>query len=311
MKTIRLKFKLSGSYLTDWSSDTMTGALLWAYYRKYGSNALSELIAAFLENDPPFVLSSGFPGDLLPRPFIPQPAQRIETLNQIVEGKKLKKSQWVTLEMFNNLRQGLMLRPEEILKPSTEEVVLHNQVNRISGSTSEGGELYSIEERFLNIKQYMHITVYANVKPEWNGIFSEMFADLGRTGIGGRSSTGKGAFIVEECVDFNGFPDPLVANGYIILGNVIPKATDSTKGYFKVSIKRGKLGEEYAKLANPFKKPLVMLMPGSVFYSSTPTFGWLGRFVKNIAPIKPQVVHCGMAMVIAARLIQTNLAKQV
>jgi len=307
MKTMRLRLKPAGSYLTDWSSDTLTGALLWVYYRKYGSNSLSELISAFLENDPPFVLSSGFPGDLLPRPFIPQHTQKIETLNQIEEGKKLKKSQWVTLEMFNNLRHGMMLKPEEFPKPNTEEVVLHNQVSRISGSTIEGGELYSIEERFLNIKQYVHITVYANVKPEWNDILSEMFADLGRTGIGARSSTGKGVFILDEYTDFQGFTDLSESNGCILLGNVIPRATDPTKGFFKVVIKRGKLGEEFSKIYNPFKKPLVMLMPGSVFYSLSSMQSWLGRFVENIVPMPPGIVHCGMAMVTTARLSQNHI----
>ncbi|MEW5920390.1 MAG: hypothetical protein AB1796_05430 [Bacillota bacterium] len=310
MKTVRLKLKPLGSYLTDWSSDTMTGALLWVYSRRFGPAALSQLIAAFRQNEPPFVLSSGFPGDLLPRPFIPQPVQQITTLRQIEEGKKLKKSQWVSLAMFNSLRQGQMHKPEEIPKPLLTEVVLHNQVSRISGSTSEGGELYSVEEQFLNIEHYQHITVYANVQPDWEDLLGELFADLGRTGLGARSSTGKGAFIVEEIADFYGFSAPPGANSYILLGNITPRATDPAKGYFKVAIKRGKLGEEYAKLPNPFKKPLVMLVPGSVLYSTAPLAGWLGRFVEDIAPAAPQVVHCGMAMVTPARLLQSRLEQK-
>ena len=303
MKTIRLKLKPLGSYLTDWSSDTITGALLWAYNRRFGSIALGQLISSFLKNEPPFVLSSGFPGDLLPRPFLPQPARQITTLTQIEEGKKLKKSQWVTLDEFNNLRQGQPAKPVEIPRSMLTEVVMHNQVSRISGSTSEGGELYTVEEHFLDIKHFQYISVYAHVQPDWADLLAEMFSDLGRTGLGARSSTGKGAFMVEETADFYGFSDLPETNSCIILGNITPRATDPAKGYFKVAIKRGRLGEEYAKLPNPFKKPLVMLVPGSVLYSTAPLSGWLGRFVEDIAPAAPQVVHCGMAMVTPAMLL--------
>lgn len=302
MKTVRLKLKPLGSFLTDWSSDTITGALLWVYARRFGAEALGQLISAFLKNEPPFILSSGFPGDLLPRPFIPQPSQQVTTLKQIEEGKKLKKSHWVTLGMFNSLRQGQMHKPEEISKPLRTEVVLHNQVSRISGSTGEGGELYPVDEHFLDIEHYQQITVYAHVKPDWEVLLSELFFDLGRTGLGARSSIGKGAFIVEEIADFHGFSDPPEINGYILLGNIIPRATDPVKGYYKVAIKRGKLGEEYAKLPNPFKKPLIMLLSGSVLCSTALLPGWLGRFVEDIAPAAPRMVHCGMAMIIPAWL---------
>ena len=310
MKLLRIKLKPSGSFLTDWSSDTLTGALLWAYYRRFGSAALSSLITSFRQNEPPFVLSSGFPGDLLPRPFIPQPARQVTNLQQIQEGKKLKKSPWVTLDMFNNIRQGQQAKPEEIPKPLLKEVVLHNQVSRISGSTSEGGELYTIEEQFLNVRYYQYISVYALVLSDWVDLFGELFADLGRTGLGARSSTGKGAFLLEEASDFHGFPVIAEANSYIILGHIVPSATDPVKGYFKVTIKRGRLGEEYAKLPNPFKKPLIMLMPGSVLYASDPHRKWLGRFVEDIAPAASQIVHCGMAMVTTARVLQSNCDKQ-
>lgn len=302
MKTVRIKLKPLGSFLTDWSSDTITGALLWVYARRFGAVALGQLISAFLKNEPPFILSSGFPGDLLPRPFIPQPSQQVTTLKQIEEGKKLKKSHWVSLGMFNNLRHGQMHKPEEISKPLWTEVVMHNQVSRISGSTGEGGELYPVDEQFLDVGYYRHISVYAHVRPDWSDLLTEMFSDLGHTGLGARSSTGKGAFTVEEVAVFNGFSDPPEINGYILLGNIVPKTTDPARGYFKVTIKRGKLGEEYAKLPNPFKKPLVMLVPGSVLYSTTSLAGWLGRFVEDIAPAAPQVVHCGMAMIIPAWL---------
>jgi CRISPR-associated protein Csm4 len=303
MKTIRLKLKPLGSYLTDWSSDTITGALLWVYSRRFGPEALGQLISAFLQNKPPFVLSSGFPGDLLPRPLLPQPARPLTNLKQIEEGKKLKKSQWVTLDTFNSLRQGQQAYPEEIPKPQFEELVTHNQVSRLTGTTGEDGGLYTVEEKFLNIKHYRYISVYANVQPDWEGLLGELFSDLGRTGIGARSSTGKGAFVVEETADFHGFSDLPETNSCIILGNITPRATEPARGYFKITIKRGKLGEEYAKLPNPFKKPLVMLVPGSVLYSSASVPGWLGRFVEDIAPAAPQVVHCGMAMVTPARLL--------
>lgn len=306
MKTIRMKLKPLGSYLTDWSSDTITGALLWVYLRRFGQEALSQLIATFLKNDPPFVISSGFPGDLLQRPYLYKPSRQITSLAQLDEGKKAKKSQWVSLDAFNRLREGQFVKPEDIDKPIRTEVVLHNHISRTLGTTLEEGGLYSVEERFLDIEQYRCITVYANVQPDWVELLGELFADLGRSGFGARSSTGKGAFQVMEVTAFDGFNALACANSFVLLGNVIPRATDPSQGFYRLTIKRGRLGEEYAKLHDPFKKPLIMLTAGSVLYSTNKDTLWLGRFVENIAPSATQVVHCGMAMVVPALLDKTD-----
>lgn len=68
----RIKLKLTSAFLTPWASDTIMGQLCWVLEERFGGTFLDELITYFEEGIPPFVISAGFPGDLLPRPLLPQ-----------------------------------------------------------------------------------------------------------------------------------------------------------------------------------------------------------------------------------------------
>ena len=300
MKMYRLRLKPNGSFQTRWSSDTLTGALFWAYYRREGEEALAKLLQEYRFGNPSFVLSSGFPGNLLPKPFLP-PLRKDEktTLAQLRLYKKIKKIEWVTLDDFNRLLMGEQIMHQDLEQPLLTEIVMHNEVNRITGTTGDNHSLFAAEEIYLNDK-YEFITIYAFIKKNWQSRLKALFEDLGREGIGGRSSTGKGTFFVAACDEFE-FNAEERLNGYIQLGNAVPKASDPSQGYFKIDVKRGRLGEEKAKSGSPFKKPLLMLKPGSVFYEDS-DLKWIGRLVDGIAISFPEAVQCGMAMVIPALL---------
>ncbi len=306
MKMYRLRLKPDGSFRTSWSSDTLTGALFWAYYRRAGEDALAQLLREFRLGYPRFVLSSGFPGDLLPKPFLPAARQAEKpTLEQLRLYKKIKKTEWLTSEDFNCWLLGKQAMPQELPPPFFTELVMHNEVSRLTGTTGDTHSLFAMEETFLNESQQC-ITVYAFVREDWQSSLRELFADLGKGGIGARASTGKGTFCVSDCDEFN-FSSPQNFNGYILLGNAVPKAADPARGYMKIDVKRGKLGEEKSKTTNPFKKPLLMLKPGSVFYSQR-ELKWIGRIVGDIAPGFPESVQCGMAVVIPAILPEKQQA---
>lgn len=300
MKMYRFRLKPGGSFRTAWSSDTLTGALFWAYYRREGEQALTSLIREFHLGQPPFVLSCGFPGDLLPKPVLPAARQAEKpTLAQLRMYKKIKKTEWLTLAAFNRWLLGEQVITGELQQPLLTELIMHNEVSRITGTTGDTHSLFAAEETFLN-EECQYITVYAFAREGWQHRLQELFEDLGKGGIGARASTGKGTFHMAACDEFS-FNSPQIFNGYILLGNAVPNASDPARGYMKIIVKRGKLGEEKSKTANPFKKPLLMLKPGSVFYTDA-GLKWIGRLVEGIAPGFPESVQCGMAVVIPAIL---------
>jgi CRISPR-associated protein Csm4 len=66
-------------------------------------------------------------------------------------------------------------------------------------------------------------------------------------------------------------------------------------GRWGLRVKLGKLGEELAASEDPFKRPLIMLTPGSAFYDS-PVKEYYGRIVGEVSPAHPEVVQYGLAL---------------
>ena len=62
-------------------------------------------------------------------------------------------------------------------------------------------------------------------------------------------------------------------------------------------IKYGKLGEEKTFCGQPFKKPIIMLKPGAVFYTDDvkPFYGGL---VESISDAEPSVVQYAFAFAV-------------
>ena len=102
-------------------------------------------------------------------------------------------------------------------------------------------------------------------------------------------------------MEFTGFKIPDQPNCFVSLSNYIPKKTDPVQGQYKIHVKYGKLGQAYAHADNPFKKPLLMLKPGAVFWTDKPQHAY-GRLVYSVSDTYPEVVQIGSTLAIPARL---------
>ncbi len=91
----------------------------------------------------------------------------------------------------------------------------------------------------------------------------------------------------------------LTKNAVVMLSNYIPAAKDPQQGRYKAFIKYGKLGGEFTFLDNPFKKPVMMFKPGSVFWDDNPRAVY-GRTVPDVNIQKKEVVHFGCSVAIPA-----------
>src|SRR3989338_8251403 len=97
MKTYRLKIKPHSSFLTPWHADTIFGSLCWIMAWREGKDVLTKFLEDYKNGIPPFVLSDGFPTDLLPAPaHLSLMMPKGERLEDYENGKKLKKMAWLT-----------------------------------------------------------------------------------------------------------------------------------------------------------------------------------------------------------------------
>jgi CRISPR-associated protein Csm4 len=65
-KPYRLTIRLKSPIGTPWQADTIIGHLAWMERFKEGESGVKAFLSPFLKGEPPFVLSDGFPEDLLP-----------------------------------------------------------------------------------------------------------------------------------------------------------------------------------------------------------------------------------------------------
>ncbi|MBF0555952.1 MAG: hypothetical protein HQK96_15615 [Nitrospirae bacterium] len=294
MNAYRLRIKPKGSFITPLQADTIFGSLCWIMAQRKGTDAVETFLSEYINGNPAFVLSDGMPGDLLPAPaHLSLSAQKegmgFEDYNKT---KEIKKVQWLLPDVFEKVRNGNFdIEPSGVVKSFKSFTTLHSSINRITGTTAEGGNLYELSEYAVEQDE---ISIYIRIKDGWEEIVSSLFNDLSMTGYGKKKSSGKGAFEIIKLEPFK-FNDVNGANGFMSLSNFVPARHDPSDGFYKIFVKYGKLGGEFTFCGRPFKKPLIMLTAGSSFRVNENIKPYYGRMVEGIAPAMPQVVHYGYA----------------
>lgn len=294
-KIYKLSLKQKSGLLTELDSDTIFGHFCWRMSDLLGNSKLEEFIKLY-SKEPVFTISNGFferdniiylPNPLLPFSQQEPLLQRDEQIIQFISYKNSKSLNLFTLEQFNFALKGEFANLQDSLDNANfktpkyfEDLRTSVKINR-STLSSEESKLFSyapmfIEEigadnnnlHFSNTKTILFIKVldesnYANFDCE--NIIKEVF----NIGYGKKKSSGYGEFEVLNYELFTDFDEPENSNAFITISNYIPSVDDElTDYYYDFKIKYGKYGEHLALSKNPFKKPLVLLLPGSVFVTN-------------------------------------------
>jgi CRISPR-associated protein Csm4 len=267
MPLYRLRLRPLSPWCTPWQADTLFGLLCWACARSHGAAAVqSRLIEPALAGTPPFVLSDACPGDLLPAPV----TLKAECQNwSAADRKRVRKSRWITPEGFLKVQSGNM-PPAESLSGRTgirEQFELHNMLSRTSSTTADG-RLYPLSGYVL--QDCETLCVYFRATEDNAGFFVELMRELSTFGFGAEVSSGKGEFEIQGELESADWLDQVGQPGVMtILSTFQPDADDPTEGYWETFLKYGKLGPDFG-VDNVFKRPLIMLRPGAVFFDRQP-----------------------------------------
>ena len=306
MRTYLIDLAVPSGFITPWHADTIFGHLCWAAERCGGFRhfeGAGGLIDLFRSDDPPFILSDGFPAGLLPTPITLK--SRYQPTNQedldrrrYALLKRVRKREYLTLSQFQAFQRGETpdLSDEQIGFSSATS--LHNQISRMTNATGEQGNLFELEEHFAPDGR---VQIYAKVSDGFEDDFRRLFEHLTIGGFGAKKSAGKGACKMEDFLPFDGFELLDLGNGqggqvtgFVSLSHYVPAQGDPTDGAYNMMLKYGKLGEEKTYCGQPFKKPLIMFKPGAVFRTVSVKSHY-GRLVEGIAYTDPSVVQYGFA----------------
>jgi len=302
MKLYKVTLQLTSPYTTDWQADTIWGHLCWALRFAYGEDELIKFLTRYSKDEVPLLVSNGFPGDLLPRPILPN--KKITARSEFIAAKSNRKIMWLTPDEFTKSLNGdgLVLSEKNI---GIADVTIKNQINRLTGTTGGKETDFAIGRLFNFPQQYLEmVSIYMKVAEDFVETLKELLDNLSKSGYGKRKTIGYGQFIVKSFNEFEGFSLPKNANAFISLSNFVPAAGDPTRGYWGILVKYGKLGEAFAITGNPFKKPLVMFKAGSCFYDS-PIQNYYGRLVKGLSSNYPTVMQYGLAFPVPLYINET------
>lgn len=276
------KIKPISSYITPWQSDTIYGHILWGISLMYGEEEVKNVINDFKRYEAPFIISDGFIDGKMPilkkqivkREVNKKFAENLNTnLTEIIKKRKIiNKITDISLEEFNKLREDytnedyvfdkLKNSLEERERSSSQTIVMHNVINRYSGSTVNNGVFFS-KEIFTDKEIYIFIKLREGYSLEKMKKLLKFVED---NGYGKKASVGKGYFKTISFEKFDGFKKIENANGFVVLSNYIPKEFDYERViYENPLIKFGKISNMGKNAETPFKKPFGCFAAGSLF----------------------------------------------
>jgi CRISPR-associated protein Csm4 len=239
---------------------TLWGHLAWWVRYTQGEAALKEWLEAF-RHDPPFLLSSAFPTDYLPRPYLPQ--LQVEDTQQ---RKALKKIRYLSLKTFARvIREGerALLEAPELKEEKAPKVTLASQtrvgINRATGTAQEG-ILFTDRVYWLGDKEQKQTwTVYSQIRQPADYL-EQALREIGTFGYGGQASVGLGRFEVVDTQEMD-LPEAENPTHWVTLSPTLPQG----EGFWALETYWGRLGGHYAQAETPFKRPYLRAVEGSVF----------------------------------------------
>jgi CRISPR-associated protein Csm4 len=185
----------------------------------------------------------------------------------------------------------------------TEEVVAHNTINRMSGTTGDEGSFFFTRELHIDPANPPVFHLLAGSDRYSHNQIKDLFEAALEGGYGKYKSRGKGKVAVEAIRPVE-LPRAKNPNAVMLLANCVPAAEDPTDGFWKLTTKSGRLGGDWAVGPHPSvtnnhkKKPLTLLTAGTIFKTTTPR-AFYGRMVDGIHPDFPEVCHYGLAPAIS------------
>ena len=279
MQLFKLTIRPTSPFCTSLYSDTLFGAFCWSYKYIHGEEKLDSLIQQCIDGKPPLLFSNAFPHDAIPVPlqvmnfnrdFVRETDKEIGKRNYQLN-KKFKKAEYITVSAFQSLSEkgfkGEKNTDIIVKSPLSEHDTIRNLVSRDTGIVENrdgAGNLYAQTETFTMPESTFDIYIRTDFSiEELRQVLDLMFL----LGIGGNKSVGKGRFSIESLAAASEFGHKNKANAYLLLSNYIPQKSESSKGYYATFIKNGMLDREFANGHNPYKKPLLFIRSGAVFFT--------------------------------------------
>lgn len=278
----RFTIEPKGAMGTPFRSDTLFGHACWCIRLHDGTEALAQFLDAARRGQPELVFSGGFPHGYLPRPLIPSATRLPQSLEEAKLAKKKKKAAWVRAE---KVLKGNWLEDDDYAEQPkatpSKHALLKNTINRLTGSSLEKNGLFTTEDTwYTDGWRMVDIYVYTSwEKQKLDDFIQKLFSQ----GYGRDQTRGLGQVTLIKAPEPIQFKKTPQSSCFMALSHCLP--CDSIVLEKSAYVPEPKFGKVWNGLegTNPFKKPLLQTVPGSVFYTREDK-GIYGRVIDDVRP---------------------------
>lgn len=288
MATVKkLSLKPTSGLLTPLQSDTIFGHFCWRMVEMKGEEVLKKFLELYLDGKPVFTISDGlyevngevlFPKPLKQPPLTNESLPKDEKMKKFLRRKEERGRKFITAPHLQLFIDGKMDEYEEMfatenrqISPSLQDDLrIHVGIDRDT-MKSEESKLFQAKPEYLGEGTGFALLIKVLDEPAYSQFEVEsILMEVFETGFGKKKSSGYGAFKVNGFSDYKLIKEPETGSGFMTLGNYLPAATDKANpGFYDHMVKYGKLGENQSSGSSPFKKPLILMKPGSCFKTDT------------------------------------------
>jgi CRISPR-associated protein Csm4 len=138
MKTYQVALKPVSAITSIPASDTLFGAICWGIRLLYGEKRLEEMLTAFAQGEPSFLVSSSFPVSASKIRFFPKPKSRklppssSEDISKLIKSDSEKKALFETLKQYKAFSKAVYLSEglftDLLLGKANEEVLFKGYI---------------------------------------------------------------------------------------------------------------------------------------------------------------------------------------
>lgn len=300
----KVKLKLISPLITPLDADTIFGHICWAFKFLKGEEFLEKFLDEF-EKQPKFLVSDGFISGTLPKPILPDlkdkeikslvfemlgknkyesggehESEKEVFIKRLAKIKEIKNRKTIPFDLFMKLRSNFSEKDfvEELLNNDYKDIqnfaiteIIHNTIDRLASSiTDNNGNIYTQNETFYykNTCFDVYLKIFDKDCIE---LLKNAFNFISEDGYGKDKSIGKGYFKIEEEIKkFDEF-DNMNSNYVMSLSSFILNE-QITESFYDLKTKYGKVYMKVSETSsgnfNPFKKPLIMFVAGSILKPS-------------------------------------------
>lgn len=296
MQLFKATLKLLSPLITSLKGDTIWGHIAWGIANHEGEDAVGKFLAEEKSEQPPLIVSSAFPKGTICKPY-PAHIARKENLSadDYAKIKKSKKQKFVpAADYFADalVSTGSTDAPSNFEKVS----VMHNSINRFSGSV-EDGNLFASSELWAENPDF-DLYVLSSYSEER---IKELLDWAFENGFGADSSTGKGRISVQEVkkVQTKNRTGKYVALAPFVLNDgkaeIKYPVKDGTLSA-DIFVRTGKVSGAFSGFMPPFKKTVLMFDEGAVFESDD-ELEFVGKLLTDVHSDK-RICQSGFAPIV-------------